>query len=102
MKEAVEKIQVLVDLFGYGIVELKVAYCLEFFSLPTRAYSIECHIVNFDATRYSWLYSPDLKFVFFEIEGGAGHAICFGGAGPKKNIYYQTTLNVIADYIFSK
>ncbi len=102
MEKAVEKTQVLVDLFSYGIVELKIAYCLEFFSLPTRACNIECHIFHFDAAWHSWLYSPDFKFVFAEVEGGTGHAVCFASAGPKKNIYYQIMLNVVADYIFLK
>ncbi|WP_293743010.1 hypothetical protein [uncultured Pedobacter sp.] len=102
MEKAVEKTQVLVDLFSYGIIELKIAYCLEFFSLPTRACNIECHIFHFDAAWHSWLYSPDFKFVFAEVERGTGHAVCFASAGPKKNMYYQIMLNVVADYIFLK
>ncbi|MGN7986274.1 hypothetical protein ACTJKC_02980 [Pedobacter sp. 22226] len=98
----VKKVEVRIDLLGYGIVELSVSYSLKFSALPSRAYNIDCHIGQLDADLHSWLYAPDFKLVFSEIENGVGHIVCFSGAGLNRNVYYQTMLNVVSDYIFLK
>ncbi|WP_316846373.1 hypothetical protein [Pedobacter psychrodurus] len=98
----VKKIEVLIDLLGYGIVELPVAYSLIFTGLSPRAYNIDCHIEQSDTALHSWLCSSDFKLVFSEIGGGKGHMVCFSGEGVNRNVYYQTMLNVVADYIFLK
>ncbi|WP_316828532.1 hypothetical protein [Pedobacter miscanthi] len=102
IEKSVKKVDVLIDLLGYGIVELSVAYSLKFTGLSPRAYDIDCHIDQLDPGLHGWLYSPDFKLVFSEIETEIGHVVCFSGAGLNKNVYYQTMLNVVSDYIFLK
>ncbi|MGN8059494.1 hypothetical protein ACTJKN_24655 [Pedobacter sp. 22163] len=102
IEKAVKKVEVLIDLLGYGIVQLPVAYSLSCTDLSPRAYSIECHIDQSDSALHSWLYSSDFKLIFSEIEDGVGHVVCFNGEALSRNIYYQTMLNVVSDYIFLK
>jgi len=75
---------------------------LSFTDLPPRAYHIACYIDQSDSVLHSWLYSPDFRLVFSEIENGVGHVVCFNVEGQSRNIYYQTMLNVVSDYIFLK
>jgi len=95
----VKRIEVLIDLLGYGIVALPVAYSLNFTDVLPRICNIECHIEPLDAALHSWLHSPDFKLVFSEIGNGKGHMVSFSGKGINKNVYYQTMLNVVSDYI---
>ncbi|RBQ11434.1 hypothetical protein [Pedobacter miscanthi] len=102
IKKEVKTVEVLVDLLGYGVVKLAVDYSLGFTGVLPRVCSIECHIDQSDQLRHSWLYSTDFKLIFSEIGQGKGHAVCFSGEGLSKNVYYQTMLNVVSDYIFLK
>jgi len=102
IEKVVKKIEVLIDLLGYGIVELPVVYNLSFTGLSPREYSIDCHIDQSPSALHSWLYSPDFKLVFSEIGRGNGHMVCFKGEGVNRNVYYETMLNVVSDYIFLK
>ncbi|WP_293304264.1 hypothetical protein [Pedobacter sp. UBA5917] len=101
-KKEIKTVAVLVDLLGYGVVELTVNYSLGFTCVQPGVCNIECHIGQNDQVMHSWLYSPDFKLVFSEIGQGKGHAVCFSGEGLNKNVYYQTMLNVVSDYIFLK
>ena len=100
MKET--KVKVYIDLLGYGIVELPVAYRLTFTDQLPRTYRVECHINSADQVQHSWLFAPDFRLYFSEMDSGKGHVVCFGSDGPNKNVYYQTMLNVVSDYIFIK
>ena len=100
--QEINNINVLIDLLGYGIVELPVAYRLKFEDTSPRVCEVACHISLPDPESHTWLYSPDFNMVFAEIDGGIGHVVSFSGAGLNKNVYYQTMVNVVSDYIFLK
>lgn len=102
IKKPEKRVEVLVDLLGYGTVELTVDYRLSFMDGFPRSYSVECRISLIDQALHSWLYSPDFKLFFSEIGVGNGHMVSFSGEGLNKNVYYQTMLNVVSDYIFLK
>lgn len=97
-----KNVNILIDLLGYGIVELPVAYCLNFEEGSPRFCQVNCHISLSDTGAHTWLSSPDFEMVFAEIHGGMGHAVTFSGEGLNKNVYYQTMVNVVSDYIFLK
>ncbi|MNK64417.1 hypothetical protein D3C87_836580 [compost metagenome] len=97
-----KNINVLIDLLGYGIVELPVTYRLNFEDSKPRVCHVACEVSLPDVAAHTWLYSPDFKMVFAEIDGGMGHVVTFSGEGLNKNVYYQTMVNVVSDYIFLK
>jgi len=101
-KHATKNVEVLIDLLGYGIVELSVAYSLNFNDVLPCTYSIECHTEPVDSARHTWLYSRDFKMIFSKIEPSVGYTVCFNEEKSNKNIYYQTMLNVVSDYILLK
>jgi hypothetical protein len=101
MKETTKKVEVLIDLLGYGIVELSVVYRLSFTNGSPRACTVDCHI-NLADSLHTWLCSPDFKLDFSGIDDGRGHIVGFSGKGVDQNVYYQTMLNVVSDYIFLK
>jgi hypothetical protein len=98
----IKKVEVLIDLLGYGTVELAVGYSLNFTDGFPRTCNVECSISLTDPALHGWLYSPDFKLIFSEIGLGKGHMVCFRGEGVDRNVYYQTMLNVVSDYIFLK
>lgn len=101
MEDTIKQVEVLIDLLGYGIVALPVAYHLSFINGAPRTCTVDCHI-NLTDSPHTWLCSSDFKLVFSEIDGGRGHVVCFNGDGINQNVYYQTMLNVVSDYIFLK
>ena len=99
----IKKVEVLIDLFGYGILNLSVDYHLSCVSDLPGVYCTECHIHSYNHNEHSWLCTPDFKFFVSEIESGSGHVIHFNTDGLRcKNPYYQTMLNVVSDYIFMR
>jgi len=100
--QPMKNVEVLVDLLGYGTVVLTVDYSLDFTDTSPRTCTVACRISLIDQELHGWLYSPDFKAVFSEIGLGKGHMVCFSGEGINKNVYYQTMLNVVSDYIFLK
>ena len=100
--QPMKNVEVFVDLLGYGTVILTVDYSLAFADASPRSCTVACRISLIDRELHGWLYSPDFKLIFSEIGLGKGHMVCFSGEGINKNVYYQTMLNVVSDYIFLK
>ncbi|WP_316832074.1 hypothetical protein [Pedobacter aquatilis] len=98
----INKANILIELMGFGIIELPVDYTLQFSeSLPKKC-TVECHIGSVDAAFHSWIQSKKFSLIFSEIEIGKGYIVSFICKGLNKNIYYKAMLNGVSDYIFNK
>ncbi|TCD05893.1 hypothetical protein EZ449_15650 [Pedobacter frigidisoli] len=97
-----KKITVLIDLIGYGIVELPVEYALSFYTKSGRYRVLAaCHIGGIDRAVHSWLCSTDFRLTFSDFDVGKGHTVCFS-VEENINLYYHTMRNVVADYLALK
>jgi hypothetical protein len=98
-----KKINVLIDMIGYGIVELPVDYSLSFYTKSGKDCVLaECHVDGINTAEHSWLCAKNFRLNFSNFDLGKGYTVCFGGIEVDINLYYQSMLNVVADYLALK
>ncbi|UKT65965.1 hypothetical protein [Pedobacter mucosus] len=95
-------VNVLIDLLGFGIVNLPIHYALEFNKLQPATLLVNCRIGLNDSSGQPWIHSTLFGLVFSRLEHGQGYVVTFTGLGVNKNIYYTAMLDVVSDYFFLK
>jgi len=98
-----QKISVLIDMMGYGIVELHLGYS---FYLCRKSGKdrivVECNVEDIDTGKHSWLCAKDFGMDFFDFDLDKAYSVCFTGIEVAINLYYQIMLNVLSDRLALK
>lgn len=95
-----KSVNVSVDLFGEGIIDLPITYSIGTDEAKPDAIALNCSIDCSAANSPGWLYGKHFKFLFSRTSNNDAVIININRKAGKKNVYYELMLNVVFEYIW--
>lgn len=93
-------INVFVDLFGEGIIDLPITYTISADKAKTDLITLSCSIEPVDDSLPGWLYVNHFEFIFSRTSNDDAVIVSVSHSAEKKNVYYELMLNVVFEYIW--
>ncbi|WP_316847193.1 hypothetical protein [Pedobacter psychrodurus] len=98
----IKKINVLVDLPDFGIIDLPLAYTLGVESGKPDVYLANCKVLLHHKKLPSWLHTPTFSITYTKSADESGYMVSICADKGTTNLYHETMLNIVSSYIKRK
>jgi hypothetical protein len=98
----IKKINVLVDLPDFGIVDLPLAYTLGVESGKPDVYLANCKILLHNKKLPSWLHTPIFSIAYTKAADESGYMVSVCADKGTTNHYHEMMLSIVSSYIKRK
>jgi len=97
-----KKINVLIDLPDFGIVDLPLAYTLATETNRPGVYLANCKVLLKAKKLPGWLHSPIFSIAYTKAADESGYMVSVCTDNTATNHYHETMLNIVSSYIKRK